>query len=266
MMVSNAAIYLLVLALTFSAGRMVAQSTSPSDLDQKYTPNDASPFNKTNKKKSNVSSSSVEIKNAFKFSPTLLFRQKVGFFYEREIVSGLSLYLGVGKAFGTDFLQNVYLLNFINSIPDDKVLDPSTLMRESEFYSSKLFFQPGLRVYFSGETFDGGFFEVNMRRETISYQVKPRLESFRIEGVPIVDWSMWNFNFGFGATNVTGNRKRMVHEFYMLIGVKNFLYNRLELTDYTQTQGTSIYRYTGGTMRVRIIPSFNIGYSLGFGL
>src|ERR1041384_2823795 len=83
--------------------------TTEQELDNKYTPNQNSIFNNLLKKGNSSSSSSddIEIKNSVQFCPTLMFRQKVGLFYERELGGPLSIVVGVAKAFGNDIFQSL---------------------------------------------------------------------------------------------------------------------------------------------------------------
>jgi hypothetical protein len=258
---------LLLLSWMLVSTPVIAQTLPPSELDTKYTPNESSPFSKQRNKKGEYEVTEVTIRNAIKFAPTLLIRQKAAIFYERRIVEGLALNVGIGKAFGVDFLQNNYFTSYKTQTETTR-MGPTTLLQNSEYYGSSLLLMAGMRFYFSGIAFDGGYFEFNYRRENLRYQLNPRVYNFRIEGSTIADFQMNNFNFGFGISNVTGSKKNMTHEFYMMFGIKNFLMTRYELVDnsfFTGQAGDYVYRRSPSTQQARIIPAIHIGYAFGFG-
>ena len=74
-------IFIGFLSLNFFVTAQVVNERD-NELDKKYTPPQNSIFNNLNVKNNQSSSGrEVEIKNAIKFCPTLLLRQKVAFFY-----------------------------------------------------------------------------------------------------------------------------------------------------------------------------------------
>lgn len=245
--------------------------TSPqkdNGFDEKYSPAQNSIFNNTRKKNQDSPSGSIDIKNSIKFCPTMLFRQKAVFFYEREITSGLAVNVGLGKAFGKDVIESLFFDEFsTNSVP--YTLSPGEMLVNGEHDGSSPFLSVGLRLYYSGSTFDGGFIDIGYRRETMNYMLPATINSNRVEGSRSASFKMNGFSFGYGYTAITGNKNNITHEFFMNFGIKLFEYTKFDeiqvvsSTNYGSTE--TVYRKTSTTLPARIAPAVNMGYSFGFG-
>ena len=262
-----------LLAVVFLLNALLVKSQQPeapkNELDAKYTPNASSIFNTMKKSGDGISPSNVDIsfKQAVKFYPFTFFRQKVYLSYERELFKGLSLDLGVGKAFGTDFLQNTFLTSF-SSFKESNVLDPTSVFDNSSYTGSWPLLSAGAKVYFSGTTFEEAFMEFNYRYERTNYLLNNTIGSSRIDGENDMVFNMQNFNVGFGYTGISGAKNNLVHQFYFNFGAKLFNFTRYDIQSVKKFNGSGneiIYVKSSEMVSVRIIPAINIGYCLGFG-
>jgi hypothetical protein len=236
-----------------------------NEFDKKYTPAPNSFFNElTPKNKSSNSYTSVEIKNSIKFCPTQIFRQKVTFFYEVQLNRGLSFNFGLGKAFGVDVFEQFFFEGF-SSQYEPKVLLPGDILMNSRYNGSSPAVSTGMRIYFSGKAFDGGFVDLNYMYSRMDYILKPEINSRRIEGSPNVSFKMNSFSFGFGHTSVTGHKNNITHELFMNFGIKLFKYPKYDEIESTSTIYETYYRRTSIELDGRILPAFNMGYVFGFG-
>jgi hypothetical protein len=255
-------IAVLIFCTTFS----VAQTNPENEFDKKYTPGENSIFNSLNKKNERSYSSSIEIKNGLKLCPTALFRSRVLFYYERQIYKGLALNLGVGKAFGKDFLQYTYFSAF-NSGRSTNNLTSSDLLGYSTFNGSSPYISAHLRLYYSGKTFDGGYVDFNYAYERTDFLLNTRIYNWPVNGARNGSFTMKAYNFGFGYTYTGGQKNNFIHEFFASFGAKFFAVTTFERIDGTTAIGSpdSYYRKTSLETYARILPAINIGYVLGFG-
>lgn len=251
---------------------IVAQVTNQRDneLDKKYTPPQSSLFNNLNIKNNQSSSGSdVLIKNAIKFCPTLLFRQKVGFFFEREITNGFSINAGLGKAFGEDIFEKAFL-SFSSDESENKQLSAGDLLSSAQYDNSSPFISVGFRLYYSGKSFDGGFVEFNYRNDRVDYLLNPTtIDDYNIEGSTKASFKISAFSFGFGHTFVGGQKNNITHELFMNFGIKIIKFPEYERVDnfVSPITGNSetVYQRTTAEITARILPSINLGYVFGFG-
>lgn len=265
--------FILALALCLNAFFMQAQQpeTAPkNELDNKYTPNASSIFNTMKKSGDGISPSNVDItfKQGIKFYPFTLFRQKVYMSYEREIVKGFAVDLGVGKSFGNDLLQNVFLTS-LSSFDVNNVLTPENALGNSTYNGSWPLLSGGVKIYFTGNTFEEAFMEVNYRYEKTNYLLNTTIDGNRIDGENDLVFNMQAFNVGFGYTGVSGSKNNFIHQFYLNFGAKLFNYTRYDQQSVKKFNGSGnevIYVKSAETLSVRIIPAVNIGYCFGFGL
>lgn len=250
---------------------IVAQVTNQRDneLDKKYTPPQSSLFNNLNIKNNQSSSGSdVLIKNVIKFCPTLLFRQKFVFFYEREVAKGFSINAGLGKAFGEDPFEKAFL-SLSSNDSKNKQLSAFDLLGSAKFDNSSLFISVGFRLYYSGKSFDGGFVDFNYRNERVDYLLNPTISGYRVEGSTKASFKISAFSFGFGHTFVGGQKNNITHELFMNFGIKIIKFPEYErvdnivspITGYSET----VYQRTTAEITARILPSINLGYVFGFG-
>ncbi|MBA3663690.1 MAG: hypothetical protein H0W61_05725 [Bacteroidetes bacterium] len=250
---------------------ITAQTIIPNndnEFDKKYTPDHNSIFNGLNKKNRETSSSgnSIEFQNILKFSPTLLFRQKAGLFYERSITNGFSITFGLAKAFGRDYIETVGLEAFTFGDDYSKGIAPGLMLNNSTFYGSLPLITTSLRLYYSGTSFEGGYIELGYRRETMEYLLNPMINSNQVEGNRIVTFTMNAFSTAFGFSGVTGIKGNITHDFFVSCGLRSYTYTEFEeyqiSTGYTNQ---NIYRATGAEAKVRLAPSINVCYLIGFG-
>jgi hypothetical protein len=236
------------------------------ELDKKYTPGQNSIFNELHKKNTAPSSSNAEIKNTIKFCPTLVFRQKVVFFYEREIAKGFSFHTGIGKAFGADVFEQFYF-NAFSGQAAPNTLYPGLIFTNSNYSGSSVFFSAGIKVYFSGTTFDGGYIDLHYRHERMDYLLKPLVDGNRVDGANDVSFNMNSFTCGFGYALLGGKNNNITHDLFMNFGIKFFKYTQFDQLQIPSVYGNTedIYRRSNLELTARILPSFSIGYMLGFG-
>jgi hypothetical protein len=263
--ISSKLIFTGLLLSAFASLRAQTAPTPANELDNKYRPNESSPFSQLTKKQGEKEQ--TDLSNAFKYCPTMLFRQKVVFFYERKLVHGFTINLGLGKAFGNDPIQSAFFTAWEYQ-PNDQELGPDEFFNYGEYYGSSMLISAGARIYFAGEAFDGGFVEFNYRHERLSYQLPSSIDGMRIEGSPIADLNMSNFNFGFGFTNIAGKRNHAIHEIAITVGIKNFNYTRYTFQDNSFVSGQPgdfVYKRSNTDGQTRIAPSIQISYCFGYG-
>jgi hypothetical protein len=251
----------------FITSFLFSQYDQDRDPDKKYTPNKNSIFNNLLTKNTEPGSSgTTEIRNVIKFCPTLLLRQKVALFYERDIASAFSINFGIGKAFGNDYLQYLYLSAF-SDFNTGSTLAAGQVMDNSEYTGSKPMLHVGFKIFFSGTTFEDGYVEFNYRRETMDYTLNSNVGGYRVEKGNLASFKMNAFSFGFGYMDVSGVRNNITHEFFMNFGIKNFSFTSFVAYDKLNTWGQTerVYERTHLESQARILPSFNMGYIFGFG-
>jgi hypothetical protein len=254
----------------FSSAYFTAQNNQGgNELDKKYTPPENSIFNSANK--SNVTtrgSNDITIKNAIKLFPTMLFRQKVLFAYERSIVNGFTLQFGIGKSFGKDFLELVYF-----QLKDDSydVNSPSfsNIMSSSNYSSSSPYIAFGAKAFFSGISFDGMYAELNFRSEKIDYTlVQNKIDGYPVTGSTRFSSTYRSVNFGLGYAGYSGAKNNITHDFYIQIGIRSYqspIYQKYEVP-FSQYGGSTIYyQNTNQTESGRLLGTVAMGYVFGFG-
>ena len=258
--------------LLFYCTHFFAQNELPkNDLDSKYTPNPSSIFNNLVKKSYDENSyTEIEFKQLVKFCPTMLARQKVCFFYEREIVKGFVGTAGIGKAFGRDVFQNGFFTLNLSSFSNPLLLSPQDALSNCSYLNSWPLLFVGGKIYFSGTSFDEVFFEFNYKNERMNYVLSPTIQSARIDGEDDITFKMNAYSIGFGFTVVGGNKSNVVHELFFNVGLKTFKFTEYDLLSIPNPVSISpkndlVYRKTDSFAKTRIIPTLNIGYSFGFG-
>ncbi len=257
--------YLAFLLLFFSSRLLQSQTTDP-ELDKKYTPNENSPFNMTQiNRDGGGSEKEVSFGNSLKYTPTMLIRQKLYFSYERRLFKPVTIILGVGKAFGGDFIQGTYLgsLGLLGGAGNN-VIDLSTLYNNSDYYDSSVLLSGGLRVYFSGTAFDGGFFEFFYRRETFEYHVQSKVGDYPLIGDNRLFYRMNGYSLGYGYQFIGGKKNKLVHEIAFNLGFKVVNYTEF---DKITGSGSTPYKVirTDKELSVNLYPAINFSYSFGFG-
>lgn len=241
-----------------------------NELDNKYTPNASSMFNNLVKKSYDQNSyTEVEFKNAVKYFPIALARQKVFFTYERALYKGLVVSGGLGKAFGRDVFQNAFLTSSLSGFNEITYMSPDDALTNATYLNSRPFIQLGGKIYFSGNAYEEMFMEINYRRERINYLLSPMIGSNRIEGENDLAFKMNAFSLGFGYTGVSGEKNNIVHEIYFNFGFKTFKFTQYDLVGIQNPvtlKNELIYRKVADSfISARIVPTINIGYCFGFG-
>jgi hypothetical protein len=256
-----------ILIYSFSFNAQVVPDRD-NDFDKKYTPGPNSPFNSRNNNSNSSSSSEVTFKNAIKFCPTMIFRQKVGFYYERQVTKGFSFTGGLGKAFGPDIFEQLYFQEFSVQY-DENVMNTGEMYSNSEYKGSSPFFSLGIKVYYSGNVFEDGYIEFMYRRERVDYTLKPQSMSVKVEGSTALEFQVNSFSFGIGHIFNGGTNGKMTHEIFWNMGVKYFQvpkFDVVQVPSYSYYGSTEpIYRRSQLTMNARILPSMSFGYIFGFG-
>ncbi len=257
--------FLILFCGGFSFAQVIVNGDN--EFDKKYTPGQNSVFNELHNKNKSSATSVVEIKNSLKFCPTLVFRQKIVFFYEREITKGLSLNIGGGKSFGADIFEALYFDIFSEQAFELKTLSPGTLLTNSQFNASSALISAGIRVYFDGTTFDGAYVDLNYRIERIDYTLKPIVNGNRVEGLSSFSFKTNAFFCGFGYASVSGRKGKVTHDFFMNFGIKFVKYTQFDEVEIPGAFGNTeqVYRKSAYELSARILPALNMGYSLGFG-
>jgi hypothetical protein len=246
------------------AGYIIAQNNT--ELDLKYTPNSTSIFNNLKKKNISDKLSSSGISSCVKFYPTMLFRQKVMFSFEKQVIDGLTFNAGIGKAFGSDFFQTAYL-KMSDFDFSQKTLGAAALIDGNSYSGSSPLLSGSIKIYYSGNAFEGGFFELNYRRETMRYELPEQINGYILEGDNEATFKMNNYNLAFGYSMMTGSGNKAIHELFISLGLKSFTYPRYDLIDPSQYTGSSqyVYRRSLGDVQSRMAPSIHMGYAIGFG-
>ncbi|MES2679624.1 MAG: hypothetical protein V4635_07050 [Bacteroidota bacterium] len=263
-------IKIIILSSFLFAGFLTFGQDKPQidgDQDKKYTPNPSSIFNSLNKKREDGGSSDVTIKNMITYCPTALFRQKVMFYCHRDLGQGIVVNLGLGKAFGDDVLQQVFL--GIKSVTSDyTVLSSYDMLSNATYYSSTPYYYVGLRYYFSGNSFEEGFVDLAYRHESLEYLLNPDINSKKVAGSNSFNLKMNAFSFGYGYTILTGRKNNFSHEFFINFGIKYFKHSYFEVVQYRNPVtyvDEDVYVKSPYEKKMIIYPAINMGYSFGFG-
>jgi hypothetical protein len=246
-----------------------AQTSLPkNDLDDKYTPNASSMFNNLVKKAYDENSYvEIEFKNAVKFWPIMLAREKAFFTYERTVVKGLVGVAGIGKGFGQDVFQKVYFA--IGDPENGSAMTINQALNNSSYLGSTPLLHLGAKLYFTGTAFEDGFVEFNYRHERVDLLLPTIVNGTNIDGENDVRMKMNGFSVGLGFTSVSGEKSNFVNEFYINLGFKSFNFTQYDLVSVQNPisgKNELFFRKASDTYsNARILPSFNVGYALGFG-
>lgn len=241
----------------------------PNELDNKYTPNGSSIFNNAVKKSYDKNSyDEIEFIQVVKYCPTMLARQKVCFLYERSFAKGFVATGGLGKAFGRDIFQDGFFVLGLSRFSNNSVLSPEDALSNSTYLSSRPLVQLGAKYYFNNVSFEEAYFEINYRRERMTYLLEPTINSIRVDGENDVVFKMNGFSMGFGITILGGTKNNIVNELFLNFGIKTIRftqYDALSVLNPISNRNDLIYRRTNEYLNTRIVPTINVGYSIGFG-
>jgi hypothetical protein len=237
-----------------------------NEFDKKYTPDPNSLFNSGKKSNQSSYSSDVTIKNGIKFCPTMLIRAKAAFYYERALFKGVALQLGIGKAFGKDIVQMTGFA-FASGFKGSNTLRPDEILTYSDFDESSPMISAGLKIYYSGTVFDGGYISFNYMHEVVDYTLNSKVYDRPIQGSNVATFVMNGINVGFGYTLTGGNKNNIIHEFYMNTGINMFSISRFERVDYNPPIGSQVGYYKKSSVEMsKNLFGLNFGYIIGFGL
>jgi hypothetical protein len=244
------------------------QISQDSELDKKYTPNENSIFNNLRKKNSNSTFSSevCDFENAVYFTPSMLLRKKVYFCYERKMSDFFMFGAGLGKAFDSDFLQE--LGGFFSSTNDfysNDVLNAYDIYKNSTYTSSSPLLQLDIR-YYPEKVFEEAFAELSYRFETMRYMLNDAIVLTPASSSREVIFTMQSLTIGYGYAWLAGKNKKMVNKFFMNAGVKYIKYPRFDNTNQrTYNYLGDVYERNETEFKTNIFLTINIGYSFGFG-
>jgi len=240
-----------------------------NELDERYEPNSSSTFN-LSKENKNSSFNKVDEApaNFIKFSPSFLFRRKVMFFYNRSLGDKFVIDAGLGKAFGSDLIQNAALSAFGTIDFTDQTITADMFLDNEHYVSSTPFVSFGFRLYFEDGRFDGNYLLTNYRFEKQTYKIDEIVNGFPVQDPDKnVDLLMNAFTFGYGLSWLSGNKKNILSEFEVSFGLKFFKYTKYALVETINTWGTVDYAYmkSQNQMISKMVPNINLSYYLGFG-
>lgn len=262
-------IVFIIVCLRLNVFLSVAQIIVPqrdNEYDKKYTPAQNSVFSNLNKKNDRPSQFGISIKNAVKLNPTLLSRQKIGFYYERAVYKGISMYAGVGKAFGNDIWQQI-AFTIKSGFRTSGILSPSDALNYSEYAGSSALLSVGAKVYLSGEVFGDTFISFNYMHEQLDFRLNEIIYDRPVQGSREVSFVMNAFSCGFGYIFLGGAKENVIHEIYFNVGGKLFDISKFERVDFNPPVGSSVgyYRKSSGVLEANITPAVSIGYIIGVG-
>lgn len=255
-----------IIILLFFSGK--AQT---HDLDKQYTPGSNSIFNSDPNSKNNNRSGITQVKNMIKFSPTMLFREKAVLFYEREIIKGITVIGGIGKAFGDDVFQKSYLELFSSTQPGSNSLSPDEILSNSKYYGSSPYLFVGMRAYFSEHTFDESYIELSYSHEKMSYSINDDyirdINYVSAANDNYVTFKMQAFSFGYGYSTLAGPKSNLSHTLHLNFGVKFLYFDEISAYTFSSVTNGQVpgYQKTGSTLQTKIVPSVSLGYTFGFG-
>lgn len=231
-----------------------------NELEKKYTPNSNSIFNDLQRKQSEISGgSSSSFKNAIKFTPTALLRQKVLFWYERELFSKFTVNLGVGKPFGKDIMQQVWFALFNEFTPRTDYVAVGKMQENGNFSGSGLTLAIAPRIYFDG-AFEDSFFELVYMHERVDLMLQENQPPLNapIKGNKNVSFEMNSLSLNWGITWRAGRKEKLVNDFIIGLGAKYFTYDAFYAYP-------SYYQKSGHRLNTILFACASFGYSLGFG-
>ncbi len=262
----NRIVIVITILLAATARSQNRPTGAENEMDKKYTPNSNSIFNSLNQKREVFGESGIYAKNIIAYAPTAILRQKVLFFYQRDLGSGICLILGGGKAFGQDVLQHlgIQLKTFYNV---SQGLSGSQIISNSTYSDCGPYLYGGIRYYFSEKTFEDGYVEFSFRHERMEYVLDSYVNNWRVEGTRNATFKMNALSFGYGYTFMVGPKKNFCHELYMNFGVKQFTYSKFDVYDLKINNGATerVYLKSGGERTFIVYPAINMGYIFGFG-
>jgi len=238
-----------------------------SNRDVKYTPPSNSIFNYDSK--ASEPGSVDDRKNAVKFIATMVARQHIAAFYEREIVKGVTATAGVGIAFGEDHFQKAFLEVFSGLSFEEGKIFADEILENSQYESSSPLLMIGGRVFFGGKSFEGNYFELSYRNQRNTYVLEDQyvLSQRYVSSSKAVDFKMHAFSMGIGMPGIFGKNKHFTHDLFFCMGMKIISYDEIiekEVMMTTSISPVQILEKSGGRMTAKIVPSISIGYAFGF--
>jgi hypothetical protein len=144
------------------------------------------------------------------------------------------------------------------------MLSLNDIYSNSEYSGSGPTLHAGMKLFFSGESFYDGYFEMFYRYDRCSYTLLPKGKSFDVEYGNLADIYTHHFAFGFGYEWNSGRNDQMTHEVFCHVGMKLIKFTRFDL-DPASPRQTPLYRRSSGLLSAKLWPALNFGYAFGFG-
>lgn len=275
--------FLFLSAVNFS----LAQDAPPqgNDLDKLYTPDKNSVFNNeagSGSQAKNKTVNEINISNAVKFNFGLLVRNTAAFFWERKIANQFTIQPGIGVCYGKDRLMQEIGgdMDMTPYVSRSGTVPFGSLLKQGNFRGVNLFASFAFRLYtgnyyYGGETFQSGYFEVNVRYSSMNVDILTTAPSssgsstgsnYYILGNPTVNFRTESYYFIYGYQFCTTGKTKTTHDFYCGAGFRSIKYDSFALDNSQQYSGSVGYTYIStGTRAAALIPSLVAGYVLGFG-
>ena len=258
-----------------------------NDLDKQYTPDKSSIFNNEGSSSSqgkNKNTNDVDISNAIKFNFGLLVRNTAGLYWERKVSDRFTIQPGIGLCYGKDKLMQE-IGGSMDMTPQNQRTNTvpfGSLLSQGNLTGVNIFTSLACRIYFGnyyygGETFQGGYLEINVRYSSMNVDIPTTGSSatngyaggapYYIPGLPTVNFRTVSYYLTYGYQLCTTGKIKTTHDFYFGFGFRSVKYDSYILENTSnQYTGTADYTYiSSGTRATALIPSLVAGYVLGFG-
>jgi len=216
-------------------------------------------------------------KNVIYFNPLLLTRSIGALHYQRNFGDLIAAYVGLGSAYGKDFLMVVGFETGTELFDNDYVEhDVSDIMFSGDLSSSlNLFFNTGVEFYhdsFWGFEYGYVAFDYRLASQDFDYEAQyTQQSSSNFSGTTyvdateeiVVDVTSHNFNFIFGTETGSSGNVGVYHSFYWGFGLRSTLYDEIaELSTGSTVIGVPTLT---GNKASKVSGSFLVGYKFGIG-
>lgn len=270
----------LTLLLACGATRIFAQKTNePNELDKKYEPK-GSVFSSEQLKKNKNSDSYSDVRYGIKFMPFQLLYRNVAI--ENEITLGRSnvtLLLGIGYNFAASNYNNSIGLFSGSSYATD--LNVKTAVTNGRYQKGGPFVMGGMKFYVTefrniysyyassssnaGTPFQNLYNYIRICYFNYHYYLDPVINGYPISGSRDYKIDVTKFLYGIGGSLVTGQKVKLIHDFYLGVGIKLLGYPDFTTEYiYSSTNGSDpVYRAKGRDSDIGFALEF--GYAIGFG-
>jgi len=243
----------------------------PNDLDEKFLPDKNSILNSSYTSKSSTGNSrESSVHNVVKFNLGLLLRSTAGFSWEHPFGKLVSVEGSLGLTYGQDYCQKVFsqVLDAFATNQDNHVR-LSLLLSNSTYSGPTPFIGAGIKLYFSNDAPEGGYFHFNIRYSGNNLIYAPNANGNTnaiVSGSPDLSVRNLGFNFIYGYQIVSGTKNvSFVQDLFVGFGFRKTSYTGFQTTtSNNQSQFQTVYVADGTTLSV-VQPVFVLGYCLGFG-